>query len=248
VTTKFTIMKHKIFTTVISIFFTIALGAQTLQVEQRSMNNEESRQVDAWIAHLDQPVSYCMDTYSDFMKKTFSAKIDKRSKNVLSVNKTVFPEVSNLRIDQRAVFAQESAGTAVAFMFSPGYDIHFGKELYNAEFVKGEAFVKNYIRYHYQTFYNETIKDINSKIKSKQKSISSNQSKIDKNLKSMKENDEDIAVGSVDSEKLKEKNAKLEKDNATLNAEIEKLNTEISALSADIGKANQSLQLVEGYR
>lgn len=241
-------MKHKIFTTITLSFFTLALRAQTLQVEQRSMNNEEARQVDAWVAHLDQPVSYCMDTYSDFMKKTFSAKIDKRSKNVLSVNKTVFPEVSNLRIDQRAVFAQESAGTAVAFMFSPGYDIHFGKELYNAEFLKGEAFVKNYIRYHYQTFYNQTIKDINSKIKSKQKSISSNQSRIEKNLKSMKENDEDIAAGSTDSEKLKEKNAKIQKDNETLNTEIEKLNTDISTLNTDIGKANQSLQLVEAYK
>jgi hypothetical protein len=241
-------MKNLFHLTAAFILFNAGLQAQTLQVESRPMKNEESRDADAWIAHLDQPVSYCMGTYSDFMKKTFSAKIDKRAKNVLSVNKTMFPEVSNLRIDQRAVFAQESSGTAVAFMFSPGYDIHFGKELYNAEFVKGETFVKNYIRYHYKTFYDETIKDIQGKIKSKQKSINSNQSKIEKNLKSMKENDEDIAVGSVDSEKLKGKNVRLEKENADMNAEIEKLNTEISGLNAEIAKANESLQLVEGYR
>lgn len=230
------------------ILFSGSIKAQTLQVESRPMKNEESRDADAWIAHLDQPVSFCMSTYSDFMKKTFSAKIDKRAKNVLSVNKTMFPEVSNLRIDQRAVFTQESSGTAVAFMFSPGYDIHFGKELYNTEFAKGEAFVKNYIRYHYQVFYGETIKDIQSKIKSKQKSINSNQSKIEKNLKTIKENEEDISVGSVDAEKLKEKNSKLEKDNVDLNTEIDKLNTEIGNLNADITKANESLQLVDAFK
>ncbi len=234
----------------VSLFSVLALPlfAQKLQVDTRPMQTEEARTADAWIAHLDQDVSYCIGTYSDFMKKTFSAKIDKRTKSVLSVNKTAFPEVSNLRIDQRAVFTPESSGSTIAFMFSPGYDIHFGQQLYSEEFLKGETFVKSYVRFHYKVFYNELIKDLNDKIKSKNKSINSNQTRIDKNNKAIKANEEDIAAGATGAEKMKEKNIKLTKENEELFAEIEKLNTEITNLNTEIGKANESLVLVEAYK
>ena len=60
-----------------ALFVTLFTHAQRLQVEDRSSKNEESREVDSWTAHLDQDVSYCMSTYSDFIKKTFDVKTSK---------------------------------------------------------------------------------------------------------------------------------------------------------------------------
>lgn len=223
------------------------INGQQLAIENKPALNEESKSVDSWVVHLDQDMSYCISTYSEFMRKNFDYRVSRRSKNVHSVDKKMFSEISSLRIDQRAVFTQESKGTAVAFQFSPGYDIHFGNTMYKEEFDRARSLVVNYVHFHYKMFYDDQIKSLRSKIKGLEKNISNNQSKTEKNNKAISLNTEDISNNAVGADKLREKNEKLEKENVSLAAEVDKFRTQITQLETEIDNANQSLKLVEAF-
>lgn len=223
------------------------INGQQLAIENKPALNEESKSVDSWVVHLDQDMSYCISTYSEFMRKNFDYRVSRRSKNVHSVDKKMFSEISSLRIDQRAVFTQESKGTAVAFQFSPGYDIHFGNTMYKEEFDRARSLVVNYVHFHYKMFYDDQIKSLRSKIKGLEKNISNNQSKTEKNNKAISLNAEDISNNAVGADKLREKNEKLEKENVSLAAEVDKFRTQITQLETEIDNANQSLKLVEAF-
>ena len=223
------------------------INGQQLAIENKPALNEESKSVDSWVVHLDQDMSYCISTYSEFMRKNFDYRVSRRSKNVHSVDKKMFSEISSLRIDQRAVFTQESKGTAVAYQISPGYDIHFGNNMNKEEFDRARALVVNYVHFHYKMFYDDQIKSLRSKIKGLEKNISNNQSKTEKNNKAISLNTEDISNNAVGADKLREKNEKLEKENVSLAAEVDKFRTQITQLETEIDNANQSLKLVEAF-
>lgn len=212
-------------------------AAQTLLVEQRTVKNEESVDLNSWTAKLDQDMESCMDSYSDFIKETFKTKVDKLGKNILVTEKTQFPELSNLRLDQRAIFTVESSGTSVSFTFSPGYDIHFGADSYKSEFAKGETFVKGFVRYHYKTYYEAQIKTIQDKIKSLQNDIDSNTKKTDKNNKNITDNKSE---GETD--KTKSKNEKMMRENEQYTADSASKRTQITDLESQLAKFNSALQ------
>jgi len=218
-------------------------AAQTLSVEERTVKNEESVDLNSWTARLDQDMESCMDSYSDFIKETFKAKVEKRGKNILVAVKTQFPELSNLRLDQRAIFAVESSGTSVSFTFSPGYDIHFGKNAYKSEFAKAETFVKGFVRFHYTTFYESQIKTIQDKIRSLQSDVDSNSKKTDKNNKAIADNKSD---GETD--KTKSKNEKMMRENEQYTAESASKRTQITDLEAQLAKFNQAMQKTLDYK
>jgi hypothetical protein len=217
--------------------------AQKLLVEERTVKNEETVDLESWTASLDQDMDYCMETYSDFIKELVKVKVDKRGKSILVAQKTAFPELSDLRIDQRAIFTTESAGTAVSFTFSPGYDIHFSREAYKNEFAKGEAFVKSYVRFHYKEFYEDKRKDIEDKIKSKQNDIESNNKKTERNTKAITEN-----AGTAETEKSKAKNEKMQRENDGYASDTTSKRREISDLQEELAAITQSLKKVEEFR
>jgi hypothetical protein len=146
-------------------------------------------------------------------------------------------------LDQRAIFAAESSGTSVAFTFSPGYDIHFGTELYKSEFAKGEIFVKGFVRYHYTSYYEEQIKTIQDKIKSLQSDIDSNTKKTDKNNKSITDNKSE-----GETEKTKTKNEKMMRENEGYTADSASKRTQITDLEAQLAKFNQALQKTMDFK
>jgi hypothetical protein len=227
----------KTFYIVLFVLLSLEITAQTLSVEQRTVKNEESVDLSSWTARLDQDMESCMSSYSDFIKELFKTKVEKRGKNILIAEKTQFPELSNLRLDQRAIFAVESSGTSVSFTFSPGYDIHFGTNSYKSEFAKAEILVKSFVRFHYNAFYEAQIKTIQDKIKSFQSDIDSNTKKIDKNNKSITENKSD---GETD--KTKSKNEKMTRENEQYTAESASKRNQITDLESQLSKFNQALQ------
>jgi len=219
------------------------LQAQTLAVEERSVKNEESIELSSWTARLDQNAEYCMNTYGDFIKELFKTKVDSRGKTMLVAEKTLMPEISNLRLDQRTIFTPESGGTAVSFTFSPGYDIHFNKEKYASEFTKAEVFVKNFVRYHYQKYYNEQIESLKNKISSRQNDIETNSKRMDKNNKTILSNKSE---GETD--KTKSKNEKILRENDTYTAETATKRRELLDLESQLAKANENLRKVLDYK
>lgn len=227
----------KTYTVLLLLFASFTATAQTLLVEQRPIKNEESVELTSWTARLDQDMESCMESYSDFIKEKFKTKVSKRGKNILVAEKTQFPELSDLRLDQRAIFTVESSGTSVSFTFSPGYDIHFGGDAYKSEFAKAETFVKGFVRYHYDAYYEAQIKTIQDKIKSLQNDIDSNTKKTDKNNKSINDNKSE---GETD--KTRTKNEKMMRENAEYAADSASKRTQITDLEAQLAKFNQALQ------
>lgn len=224
--------------------FAVPAPSQQLIVEERTVKNEESIELQAWTARLDQDMDYCMETYGNFIKEFFKTKVSKRGKTILVAEKTVFPELSALRIDQRAVFATETGGTSVSLTFSPGYDIHFGRAVYEEEFMRCEQLVKNFVRYHYNAFYGEKIKSIEDQIRSKQNDIESNSKRIDRNNKTIADNNK----SGGDEAKTKTKNDKLIREIETYTSDTSTKRNEISSLEDELKVNNESLRKVDAYR
>lgn len=229
--------------TLCSLMFTTSVFAQQLFVEERTVMNEESIALQCWTARLDQDMDYCMETYQDFIKDFFNTKVSKRGKGILVAEKTLFPELSQLRLDQRAIFSAETGGTSVSFTFSPGYDIHAGKEIYEDEFSRGEQFVKNFVRYHYKAFYSERIKSIRAKIDSKQKDIESNDKKIERNKKAIADINQS---GAVDV-KSKTKSDKMNREIDACTVDSNTKRDEISVLENELEFNNVCLRKVEAF-
>ena len=226
------------------VLFTTSAFAQQLFVEERAVKNEESISLQSWTARLDQDMDYCMETYEGFIKEFFNTKVSKRGKAILVAEKTLFPELSELRLDQPAIFYVETGGTSVSFTFSPGYDIHAGKETYQDEFIRGEQFVKNFVRYHYKVFYNERIKSIQAKIDSKQKDIESNDKKIERNNKAIA----DINTAGGEDTKSKAKSDKMKREIDAYSTDSNTKRDEISVLESELEFNNVSLRKVDAFK
>jgi len=233
--------------TLVFIFAFAFCSAQQLKVEVKTIKNQEGKDIEAWVAHLDQTSDECMESYEDFMKDAFDLKTSKENKTMMMVEKVILNEMSGLRLDQRTFFTGESAGTAVAFTFSPGYDIHFGTKLYKEEFEHGEKLVKSFVKFHYKDFYNKKIKVIQKALVDKQAEITSDEKKIEKNKKSELDNNKKISNGDSDAAKLRIKNDSLEKENATLEAQIASDRSEIKSLQDQLIKFQESVKKVEEF-
>ncbi len=225
----------------------VVSSAQQLKVESNTIKNQEGKDIEAWVAHLDQEPDDCMESYDDFMKEVLSLKASKESKTMMMVEKVQLNEMSALRIDQRTFFTPESGGTAVAFTFSPGYDIHFGSKLYSDEFEKGEKLVKSFVKFHYKDYYNKKIKELQKILEDKQEEITSDEKKIEKNKKSMLDNNKKINSGDSDAGKLRIRNDGMEKENMTMEGDIAKDRSEIKSLQDQLIKLHDSLRKVEEF-
>ncbi len=223
----------------VSVIFLAEFGfSQTLRVEERKVKTEESAEVSSWTAILDQDADFCRDSYDAFIKEYFKAKTDKRGKNVLVTEKVVIPELTNLRMDQRAIFGTETGGTSVSFTFSPGYDVHFSHELYGDEFSKAEAFTKNFVRFHYKRFYTTQLKSLQDIIDSKKSEISSNEKKIERNDKSI-QGYQKSGGDATKSDNLKRENDNLKAVNSKLREEMDKMEEQIDQIKAQMNKVSE---------
>lgn len=222
-------------------------SAQQLKVEAKKIKNHEGNEVEAWVATLDQVPDDCMESYDDFMKKVFDRNPEKMNKTMMMVEKVILNELSPLRIDQRTFFTQESGGTAVAFTFSPGYDVHFGSKLYSDEFERGEKLVKSFVKFHYKDYYNKQIKQMQKAIEDKESEVTSDEKKIERNKKSMLDNNKKINNGDSDAGKLRIKNDSLEQENIGLEGDIAKDRTEIKSQQDQLIKLHDSVRKVEDF-
>ncbi len=216
--------------------------SQTLRVEERKVKTEESAEVSSWTAIVDQDVDFCRDSYDAFMKEYFKTKTDKRGKNVLVAEKVVIPELTNLRMDQRAIFAIETGGTAVSFTFSPGYDVHFSNESYGGEFLKAEEFTKNFVRFHYKRFYGGKLKSLQDTFDSKKSEVASNEKKIDRNDKSIQ------GYQKSDGNDAKTKSDNLKRENDNLSASNSKLKDDMDGIEKEMDKIKSQLDKVAEFK
>lgn len=229
--------------TISLLLISILSHSQRLIVEQRTVKNEEGNDQNSWTARLDDDMSTCMDSYENFMKDKFRIKVDKQGKNMLVAEKIQLAQLTNLRMDQLTLFTTEASGTAVSFMFSLGYDIHLGLDSYPDKFENAEEFVKGYVRYHYESLYTKSMKEIEEKIKSKQSDIESNGKRIDRNNKSIADNNKSGA-----DEKTKAKNDKMIRENEVYSEDSATKRREVSDLEDELNKLSESLKKVKEFK
>lgn len=238
----------KFFLPIIFLLLSQNLFSQKLQVESKVMKNEEGFAVDSWVAHIEQDIPFAMTTLNAFLKKTFSVKGIRKSKTLIKVERTTFSEISNLRVDMRAMFGLESGGTAIAFMFSPGYDIHFGPTNYPTEYQKAEEFTKNFVRFHYKYFYDEKTKKLSEKIKDLQEDILSNDKKTEKNNGYIRDYETKMTATDSNVEKLRLKKSKLEATNQKIAADTQKKKDEITKAEEELVNISGGIKNVTDFK
>jgi hypothetical protein len=218
--------------------------AQNLYVKAEKLRNEDNVAIDGWVVSLDQPSDFVEEKLSAYAKSTFNTKPDKRTKNVWVLPKVQLKEVTPLRGDLRAVFTPGPDQTTLGFTFSPGYDIHLSKEQYPKELAKMEAWVKQYVKYHYTQFYTEQIAQKEKELKSKQSSLEKEEKKLTKLRESLY-----ALEGKADSgdAKASAKNEKSKTEIAGIEGNVDKLRSEITGIEESIAEMNNSMKKVKEW-
>jgi hypothetical protein len=218
--------------------------AQNLVLKADKVRNEDNVAIDGWVVNLEQPSSFVEDKLSAYAKTTFNIKPDKRTKNVWVLPKVQLKEVTPLRGDLRAVFTPSPGNTTLGFTFSPGYDIHLSKEQYPKELAKLEAWVKQYVKYHYTEFYNEQIAQKEKELKSKQSNLEKEEKKLTKLRESLFAAEAKAESGDA---KASVKNEKNKSEIAEVESNVDKLRSEITGIEEAIAEINNSLKKVKEW-
>jgi hypothetical protein len=200
--------------------------------------------IDGWVINLEQPSDFVEDKLSAYAKSTFNMRPDKRTKNVWVFSKVQLKEVMPLRGDLRAVFTPGPDFTTLGFTFSPGYDIHLTKEKYPQELAKLEAWVKQYLKYHYTEYYNEQITQKEKELKNKQNSLDKEEKKLAKLRESLYALEAKAESGDS---KASAKNDKSKTEIAGLESSVDKLRSEITGIQEAIAEINSSLKKVKEW-
>lgn len=230
----------------------VFLFAGTLQAQELSLTadrtrTEDTQDIEAWTAVLDQPEDYVRETFDKFIKQEFSFRTEKRAKNILVVPKAKIVEIMALRGDLRAIITPRGSGTAVSLAFSPGYDIHVNKGTYPDEFTRLSGVAKRYVKFHYTTYYQELVKDTEKVLRNKQKDIEKNQSRIGRLKTDIAENEAKINAGDKNTPKLTDKNRKAQENISQMEAEIRTWEGEVTKLQETLTKAQASVKKVNDY-
>ena len=246
-TTSLTFLKKTYLGWGLALLFAGTLQAQELSLTEDRARTEDTQDIEAWTAVLDQPEDYTRDTFDRFIKQEFSLRTEKRAKNILAVPKAKIVEIMSLRGDLRAIFTPRGSGTAVSLSFSPGYDIHVNKATYPDEYVRLSGIAKRYVKFHYSTYYQDLLKDTEKKLKNKEKDIEKNQNRISRLKTDITENESKINAGDKNTPKLTDKNRKAQENISTMESELTTWQAEVKQLQEMLEKAQASMKKVTDY-
>jgi ribosomal protein S20 len=227
--------------------FAGTLQAQELSLTEDRARTEDTQDIEAWTAVLDQPEDYTRDTFDKFIKQEFSLRTEKRAKNILAVPKAKIVEIMSLRGDLRAIFTPRGSGTAVSLSFSPGYDIHVNKATYPDEYTRLSGIAKRYVKFHYTNYYQDLLKDTEKALRNKQKDIEKNQSRISRLKTDIAENEAKINAGDKNTPKLTDKNRKAQENISTMESELTTWQAEVTQLRETLDRAQTSMKKVTDY-
>ncbi len=222
-------------------------AGQTLQISPDVVRSEENVSIDGWVAHLDQSAEYVEKTLGTYIKMLSGNRADKRAKNLWVAPKVKFEEISPLRGDLRASLTAEGNGTAVAFSFSPGYDIHVDKTAYPQEYEKMQGFVKKYVKHHYTEFYREEAAKAEKELNKRRREVEKNEKRIARLRQSISNNEQKINEDDSKASKLTERNSKDTAETDGRTQENEKLQNEVLHYQEMLSQFNAALQKVRDF-
>ncbi|MDO1446786.1 hypothetical protein Q0590_11015 [Rhodocytophaga aerolata] len=222
--------------------YTLPVQAQNLTLRADKLRNEENVAIDGWVVNLEQPSNIVEEKLTNYAKTTFSAKPDKRTKNVWVFPKVQLKEITPLRGDLRAVLTPGTDNTTLGFTFSPGYDIHLSKEQYPKELAKLETWVKQYVKYHYTEVYTDQIAQKEKELKNRQSALEKEEKKLTKLRESLFDSEAKAESGDA---KATAKNEKNKTEIAGIESNVDKLRGEIGEIEAAIAELNDSIKKVK---
>lgn len=216
--------------------------AQDLAIKADKLQNEDNVAIDGWVTNLEQPSNIVEKKLSAYAKSTFNAKPDKRTKNVWVFPKIQLKEITPLRGDLRAMLTPGTDNTTLGFTFSPGYDIHLSEEQYPEELAKLEAWVKQYVKYHYTAVYTDQIAQKEKELRNRQNNLEKEEKKLTKLRESLSDLEAKAESGDAKASAKNEKNkAKI----ADIESTVDKLRGEISEIEAAIAQLSDSIKKVK---
>lgn len=193
----------------------LQLYAQTITLkEDKIITGEES--VNAWIFNVCIDADFARNDIKDFLKDQFDLKTKKKNKYTLIVTEADIPNVSTKRGDLLIYLQHSDTGNIMALSFAMGYDIILNSIDNKVEMDHFRDIAKDFIEYHYNSYYSTIIGDLDKQLNSAKKDLHKKENRIS----SMKKKEGNM-YKKLSKEQDDEKKTELEKDIEELSTEIE---------------------------
>lgn len=190
--------------------------SQTITLKENKIITKNET-LTGWLFNVCDDLDYAKDDIKDFLKEKYDFKAKKNSKTTMVVPGVVIPNVSSKRGDL-VIYAQHSElGNVMGLSFIRGYDIYLNSEDNEKEMAYFREVAKDFIDYHYDSYYSKIIDDLDKQLDAAKKDLT----KKENNIGSMKKKE-----ANLDKKLSKEEDD--EKKNE-LNEDLEKLQDEIES-------------------
>lgn len=220
-------MKKTILTIAVTLIYT-QLFCQTITLkEDKITTGNES--VNAFIFNVCEDIDFAKDDIIDFFKDRFDLKLKKKNKYTLIVQEAEIPNVSMKRGDLLVYLQHSDTGNIMALSYAHGYDISLNSTDNKEEMGHFRDITKDFIKYHYNSYYSEIIEDLDKELNSAKKDLHKNET----NITSMKKKEMNYDK-KLSKEKDAAKKAKLEEDIEELLSEIDKTYDVLPALQEQV--------------
>lgn len=193
----------------IVIFCAVTVHAQSVYLVEQKKSTQETSAANMLVFKVCEDNELAEKDLKDFIKDRYSLKMKNNTKYSLIAEAVSIPSISPYRGDLICYFHHTDTGNAAAIGFAMGYDIYLNSED-NADGMNNfRELVKDFMTYHFQTYYKASLDDLEKQLKDTNKEIHKRESDINGlkkdviNLdkKILKEEDE-LKIQKMETEKL----------------------------------------------
>jgi len=210
-------------------------------VEDKIITGDES--VNGWLFNVCEDAEFAKDDIKKYLKDQYDLKSKKVNKYTEIVTEAEIPNVSTRRGDLLIYVQHSDTGNIMGLSFVLGYDISLNSKDNKAEMDHFRDVAKDFIEYHFNSYYSDKISDLDKLLNSAKKDLHKKESDIS----SMKKKEMNLDK-KLSKEDDTEKKDELEKDIEKLLADIEDtydvlpaLKEQVETLQLDRDKYKQEL-------
>ena len=214
--------------------FSPALQSQTLEVINGTIEYEDKKRP-AVMLTIDPDTKDVKKAWKKFMQKTYKVDVEGigflTNKEVLKIEKSVIPPISNKAMDLYAEIVENGEYTTMSVFGALGYDYLIGPEKMPAEFAAMEDLVFDFLNYFLPDYIKENVNDLEEQVVDLQKNQEDRQKQIEKNKK-------DIA-------KMKKEIESMEKENVELQESLVSGKDALQQAETKLRIKRRNLQIIE---
>jgi len=229
----------KIYCLATGLMLAVLANAQSVFLIEKNMPTQEASSANMLVFNVCKDLEKVEQNLGDFIKERYDLKMKNNSKYSQIAEKASIPALSEYRGDLIAYFHHTDTGNAASIGFAMGYDIYLNSQD-NAEGMKNfRNMVKNFMSYHYQDYYQNSLDDLEKQLKDANKEVNKRETDINRFKK------DDISLGK---KLLKEddpaKKQKLEADKLEANHKVDILYNELPPYREQISTLEKNMHEV----